>query len=315
MSMDKDRTVAVVMGGPSAEEKISLSTGYAMASALRDKGYNVKEIRLVPHIFSEQVKESGADVVVIAVHGLYGEDGRLQSALEMMGIPYTGSGVLASSVSMNKLAAKRVFLGSGIPTPDYIFLHRRDRGKQDMIKAITDKFSLPVVVKPVSQGSSLGVTIEKEASGLQKALDMAFQYDEEVLVEEYIAGQETSVCMIRLKDGSVKVWPVILIHPHAEWYDYNAKYSAGGVDHLVPAPLPDDITKKLKEISVRAYEVLGCAGVARTDCIVDKDGKCYVLEMNTVPGMTPTSLVPDAARAEGTEFADVCEMILETAHL
>jgi D-alanine-D-alanine ligase len=313
--MDKDKTVAVVMGGPSAEEQISLSTGHAMASALRSKGYNVKEIRLVPHSFSEQVKESGADVVVIAVHGLYGEDGRLQSALEMMGIPYTGSGVLASSVSMNKLTAKRVFLGSNIPTPDYIFLHRRDRGKQDMIKAITDKFSLPVVVKPVSQGSSLGVTIEKEISGLQKALDDAFQYDEEVLVEEYIAGQETSVCMMRLKDGSVKVWPVILIHPHAEWYDFNAKYSAGGVDHLVPAPLPEDITRTLKDISVKAFEVLGCAGVARTDCMVDKDGKCYVLEMNTVPGMTPTSLVPDAARAEGTDFGDLCEMILETAHL
>ena len=313
--MDKDKTVAVVMGGPSAEEQISLSTGHAMAEALRDKGYNVKEIRLVPHNFSEQVKESGADVVVIAVHGLYGEDGRLQSALEMMGSPYTGSGVLASSVSMNKLTAKRVFLGSNIPTPDYIFLHRRDRGKQDMIKAITDKFSLPVVVKPVSQGSSLGVTIEKEISGLQKALDDAFQYDEEVLVEEYIAGQETSVCMMRLKDGSVKVWPVILIHPHAEWYDFNAKYSVGGVDHLVPAPLPDEITRTLKDISVRAFEVLGCAGVARTDCMVDKNGKCYVLEMNTVPGMTPTSLVPDAARAEGTDFGDLCEMILETAHL
>ena len=313
--MDKDRTIAVVMGGPSAEEQISLSTGHAMATALRGKGYNVKEIRLVPHNFSEQVKESGADVVVIAVHGLYGEDGRLQSALEMMGIPYTGSGVLASSVSMNKLTAKRVFLGSNIPTPDYVFLHRRDRGKQDMIKAITDKFTLPVVVKPVSQGSSLGVTIEKEISGLQKALDDAFQYDEEVLVEEYIAGQETSVCMIRLKDGSVKVWPVILIHPHAEWYDFNAKYSAGGVDHLVPAPLPEEITRTLKDISVKAFEVLGCAGVARTDCMVDKDGKCYVLEMNTVPGMTPTSLVPDAARSEGTDFGDLCEMILETAHL
>lgn len=313
--MDKDITVAVVMGGPSAEEQISLSTGHAMAEALRGKGYQVKEIRLVPHNFFEQVKESGADVVVIAVHGLYGEDGRLQSALEMMGIPYTGSGVLASSVSMNKLAAKRVFLGSNIPTPDYIFLHRRDRGKQDMIKAITDKFSLPVVVKPVSQGSSLGVTIEKEFSGLQKALDDAFQYDEEVLVEEYIAGQETSVCMMRLKDGSVKVWPVILIHPHAEWYDFNAKYSAGGVDHLVPAPLPEDITRTLKDISVKAFEVLGCAGVARTDCMIDKDGKCYVLEMNTVPGMTPTSLVPDAARAEGTDFGDLCEMILDTAHL
>ena len=269
----------------------------------------------MPHYFSEQVKESGADVVVIAVHGLYGEDGRLQSALEMMGIPYTGSGVLASSLSMNKLAAKRVFLGSGIPTPDYLFLHRRNSGKQDMIKAITDKFSLPVVVKPVSQGSSLGVTIEKEISGLQQALDVAFQYDEEVLVEEYIAGQETSVCMIRRKDGSVKVWPVILIHPHAEWYDFNAKYSAGGVDHLVPAPLPEEITQRLKDISVKAFEVLGCAGVARTDCMISKDGKCYVLEMNTVPGMTPTSLVPDAARAEGTDFGDLCEMILETAHL
>ena len=313
--MDKDRTIAVVMGGPSAEEQISLSTGRAMAEALRGKGYQVKEIRLVPHNFSEQVKESGADVVVIAVHGLYGEDGRLQSVLEMMGIPYTGSGVLASSVSMNKLTAKRVFLGSGIPTPDYIFLHRRDRGKQDMIKVITDKFSLPVVVKPVSQGSSLGVTIEKEISGLQKALDDAFQYDEEVLVEEYIAGQETSVCMIRLKDGSVKVWPVILIHPHAEWYDFNAKYSVGGVDHLVPAPLPQDIIRTLKDISVKAFEVLGCSGVARTDCMIDQDGKCYVLEMNTVPGMTPTSLVPDAAKAEGTNFSDLCEMILETAHL
>ena len=313
--MDKDRTIAVVMGGPSAEEQISLSTGRAMAEALRGKGYQVKEIRLVPHNFSEQVKESGADVVVIAVHGLYGEDGRLQSVLEMMGIPYTGSGVLASSVSMNKLTAKRVFLGSGIPTPDYIFLHRRDRGKQDMIKVITDKVSLPVVVKPVSQGSSLGVTIEKEISGLQKALDEAFQYDEEVLVEEYIAGQETSVCMIRLKDGSVKVWPVILIHPHAEWYDFNAKYSVGGVDHLVPAPLPQDIIRTLKDISVKAFEVLGCSGVARTDCMIDQDGKCYVLEMNTVPGMTPTSLVPDAAKAEGTNFSDLCEMILETAHL
>ena len=313
--MDKDRTIAVVMGGPSAEEQISLYTGRAMAEALRGKGYQVKEIRLVPHNFSEQVKESGADVVVIAVHGLYGEDGRLQSVLEMMGIPYTGSGVLASSVSMNKLTAKRVFLGSGIPTPDYIFLHRRDRGKQDMIKVITDKFSLPVVVKPVSQGSSLGVTIEKEISGLQKALDEAFQYDEEVLVEEYIAGQETSVCMIRLKDGSVKVWPVILIHPHAEWYDFNAKYSVGGVDHLVPAPLPQDIIRTLKDISVKAFEVLGCSGVARTDCMIDQDGKCYVLEMNTVPGMTPTSLVPDAAKAEGTNFSDLCEMILETAHL
>jgi len=313
--MDKNKTVAVVMGGPSAEEKISLSTGKSIASALREKGYKIVEICLEPHRFFEQVKESGAVTVVIAVHGLYGEDGRLQSALEMMGIPYTGSGVLASSLSMNKLAAKRVFLGSGIPTPDYIFLQRKNRNEQDMVKAITDKFSLPVVIKPVSQGSSLGITIEKEVSGLQKALELAFQYDEEVLVEQYIAGQEVSVCMIRRQDGSVKVWPVVLIKPHAAWYDYNAKYSAGGVDHLVPAPLPEEIVRVLQEISVGAYEVLGCSGVARTDCIIGTDGRCYVLEMNTVPGMTPTSLVPDAAAAEGTSFGDLCEMILDTAHL
>ena len=174
---------------------------------------------------------------------------------------------------------------------------------------------MPVVVKPASQGSSLGITIEQDVSGLQKALDLAFQYDEEVLVEEYIAGQETSVCMLRRPDGSVKVWPVILIRPHAEWYDFNAKYTAGGVDHLVPAPLPEEITRTLQKISVEAYEVLGCSGVARTDCITREDGKCYVLEMNTVPGMTPTSLVPDAAKAEGTSFGELCEMILETAHL
>jgi len=311
--MDKSKIIAVVMGGPSAEEQISISTGTSIAKALRERGYTVREIRLVPHDFAAQIKESGADVV--AVHGLYGEDGRLQGALETMGIPYTGSGVLASAVSMNKIAAKRVFLGSGIPTPDYMFLYRRDRDKQDMVKAITDKFSMPVVVKPVSQGSSLGVTIEREVSGLQKALDLAFQYDEEVLVEEYIAGQETSVCMLRRPDGSVKVWPVILIRPHAEWYDFNAKYTAGGVDHLVPAPLPEEITRTLQKISVDAYEVLGCSGVARTDCITREDGKCYVLEMNTVPGMTPTSLVPDAAKAEGTSFGELCEMILETAHL
>ena len=313
--MDKSKTVAVVMGGPSAEEQISITTGKSVAAALREKGYNVKEIRLVPHSFMQQIKESGADVIFIAVHGLFGEDGRLQSVLEMMEVPYTGSGVLASAMSMNKIAAKRVFIGSGIPTPDYIFLYRKDQGKMDMVKAITDKFSLPVVVKPVSQGSSLGVTIAKKASELAAALELAFRYDEEVLVEQYISGPETSVCMMRQPDGTVKVWPVVLIRPHAEWYDFNAKYSAGGVDHLIPAPLPEDITRTLQKISVDAYQVLGCSGVARTDCIVGEDGKCYVLEMNTVPGMTPTSLVPDAAAAEGTNFADLCEMILDSAHL
>lgn len=313
--MDKNKTIAVVMGGPSAEGEISLATGKSIAIALRERGYQVKELFLKPRNFSEQLKASGADVVFIAVHGLYGEDGRLQSALEMMEVPYTGSGVLASALSMNKIAAKRVFLGSGIPTPDHLFLYRKDRDSRDMVKAITEKFTLPVVIKPASQGSSIGVTIEKDPANLQKALDTAFEYDPEVLVEQYIAGSETSVCMMRQPDGSVKVWPVILVKPHAEWYDFKAKYTAGGVEHIIPAPLPEEILTKLAEVSVKAYDVLGCAGVARTDCIVGTDGTCYVLEMNTVPGMTPTSLVPDAAAAEGTTFGELCEMILDSAHL
>lgn len=313
--MDKNKTVAVVMGGPSAEGEISLATGKSIAIALREKGYQVKELYLDPRNFSEQLKASGADVVFIAVHGAFGEDGRLQSALEMMEVPYTGSGVLASAVSMNKIAAKRIFLGSGIPTPECLFLYRKNRGKQDMVKAVTAQFSLPVVIKPASQGSSIGVSIEKDAAKLQAALDTAFEYDGEVLVERYIAGQETSVCMMRQADGSVKVWPIILVRPHAQWYDFKAKYTAGGVDHIVPAPLPDDIAEKLREISVKAYEALGCDGVARTDCMIGEDGRCYVLEMNTIPGMTPTSLVPDAAAAEGTTFGDLCEMILDAAHL
>ena len=313
--MDKNKTVAVVMGGPSAEGEISLATGKSIAIALRERGYQVKELLLHPRNFSEQLKASGADVVFIAVHGLYGEDGRLQSALEMMEVPYTGSGVLASALCMNKIAAKRVFLGSGIPTPDCLFLYRKDREKQDMVKAITAAFSLPVVIKPASQGSSIGVTIVKDPAHLQNALDTAFEYDPEVLVEQYVAGPETSVCMMRQRDGSIKVWPVILIKPKAEWYDFKAKYTAGGVEHLIPAPLPEETLAKLTEISVKAYEILGCAGVARTDCIVGEDGRCYVLEMNTVPGMTPTSLVPDAAAAEGTTFGELCEMILASAHL
>lgn len=313
--MDKNKTVAVIMGGPSAEGEISLATGKSIAIALREKGYQVKELYLNPRNFSEQMKASGADVAFIAVHGSFGEDGRLQSALEMMEVPYTGSGVLASAVSMNKIAAKRLFLGSGVPTPDYLFLYRKDRETLDMVQAITEKFSLPVVVKPASQGSSIGVSIEKDSARLQAALDTAFEYDSEVLVEQYIAGQETSVCMMRQPDGTIKVWPIILVRPHAEWYDFKAKYTAGGVDHIVPAPLPEKTAAVLREISVKAYEVLGCDGVARTDCIIGEDGHCYVLEMNTVPGMTPTSLVPDAAAAEGTTFGDLCELILDSAHV
>lgn len=314
MTFRKSSTVAVVMGGPSEESEISLSTGKAIAAALREKGYEVAEIRLNPRDFSEQLKASGAEVVFVAVHGLYGEDGRLQSALEMMGVPYTGSNVLSSALCMNKIATKRVFLGSGVPTPEADFYYDKDKDDPDLAAKVVAKYSLPVVIKPASQGSSIGVTIAKTEAEVESALRTAFSYDKEVLVERYIAGQETSVCMMRETDGSVTVWPVVLVKPRAEFYDFTSKYSVGGVVHVVPAPLPEVTLRELADISVRAFDVLGCDGVARTDCMIGADGKCYVLEMNTVPGMTPTSLVPDAARAAGISFGDLCEKILQTAH-
>jgi len=311
--MDKTKVVAVVMGGPAAESEISLATGKSVAIALREKGYQVKEIYLEPRNFSEQLKKSGADVVFIAVHGLFGEDGRLQSALEMMDVPYTGSGVLSSAICMNKIATKRVLVGSGVPTPDFLFLYKKDGDIPAMARAVKEKFSLPVVIKPASQGSSIGISIEKDADKIEEDLKLAFSYDEEVLVEQYVPGHETSICMMRTKDG-IRTFPPILIKPHGDWYDFTTKYTAGCVDHLCPAPLPEKETARLKEISEKAYEVLGCDGIARTDCITDPEGNCFVLEMNTVPGMTPTSLVPDAAAAEGITFADLCEMILDLAH-
>lgn len=312
--MDKNKVVAVVMGGPSAESCISLATGKSIAIALRERGYTVKEINLEPAMFSEQLKASGASVVFNAVHGLYGEDGRLQSALEMLGVPYTGSGVLSSAVSMNKIATKRVFIGSGVPTPDSISLFAGKGDIKQMTADVLAKFSLPVVIKPASQGSSIGMSIEKDASKVEEDLQLAFKYSDEVLVEEYIKGQEVSVCMMRRKDGSVEVWPIVMIKPNAEFYDYNAKYAEGGADHICPAPLSEELLKKLSDISVKAFEVLDCSGVARTDCMIAADGSCYVLEMNTVPGMTPTSLVPDAAATAGISFGELCEMILDTAH-
>lgn len=311
--MDKKTVVGIVMGGPSSESSISMITGRSIAIALRDKGYKVVEISLDPYNFPEQLKASRAQVVVNAVHGLYGEDGRLQSVLEMMNMPYTGSGVCASAVSMDKFATKRVLLGSGIPTPRCLFLYAKDHDLKQQVKEITKKFTMPVVVKPADQGSSIGMTIAKKEEELPRALSKAYQYSYGALIEEYISGGEATVCMME-RQGQVEVLPVIMIRPHAEFYDYNAKYTAGGADHLCPAPLSEKITRHLGEISVAAYKAIGCSGVARADCMLDKAGRGYVLEMNTVPGMTPTSLVPDAAAANGITFGDLCEMILLSAH-
>lgn len=307
---NKNQVVAVVMGGPSAEREVSLNTGAAIANALREYGYtNVVEIDLDPRNFGKQLAESKAEVVFNAVHGLYGEDGRLQTLLEIREMPYTGSGMIASVSCMDKVITKRMLRDAGISTPACLIINKKESGIKEKIM---QRFSLPVVIKPASQGSSIGVEIVKEEKQLDEALANAFKYSRDILVEEFIGGKELTVSMMQ-KDGEVVALPVIHIAPHSGMYDYHSKYTKGATEYICPADLDEETTKKVQEISKQAYEVLGCSGVARADVMLDEEGNGYVLEINTVPGMTATSLVPKAAAAAGISFPELCHIILQSA--
>lgn len=307
---NKNQVVAVVMGGPSAEREVSLNTGAAIANALREYGYtNVVEIDLDPRNFGKQLAESKAEVVFNAVHGLYGEDGRLQTLLEIREMPYTGSGMIASVSCMDKVITKRMLRDAGISTPACLIVNKKESGIKEKIM---QRFSLPVVIKPASQGSSIGVEIVKEEKQLDEALANAFKYSRDILVEEFIGGKELTVSMMQ-KDGEVVALPVIHIAPHSGTYDYHSKYTKGATEYICPADLDEETTKKVQEISKQAYEVLGCSGVARADVMLDEEGNGYVLEINTVPGMTATSLVPKAAAAAGISFPELCNIILQSS--
>lgn len=309
---NKNQVVAVVMGGPSAEREVSLNTGKAIAAALREAGYtNVVELDLDPKNFGKQLAECKAEVVFNAVHGLYGEDGRLQTLLEISDIPYTGSGMIASVVCMDKVLSKRLMRDAGIPTPECLII---SAGEDNIKDKIMQHFSLPVVVKPASQGSSIGVEVVKDEAELDEALTNAFKYCRDILVEKFIDGWELTVSMMQ-KGGKTIALPVIHIAPHSGSYDYFSKYTKGATEYICPADLDEVTTQKVQEIAKQAYEVLGCSGVARADVMLDSEGNGYVLEINTVPGMTATSLVPKAAAAAGISFPELCDIILQSASL
>ena len=307
ISMQRKK-IGVVMGGPSAEREVSLNTGRAIVAALREKNYEVVGIDLDPPHFVEQLRENGIEVVFNAIHGLFGEDGRLQGALELLGIPYTGSGVLASAVAMDKGISKRLFASSDIPTPRYQLL-KRDRGiGADVLQNILDEFAPPFVVKPSTQGSTIGLTIVQDEAELSVALEKAFSYDTEVLVEEFIDGSELTVGILGGKNP--EALPVIEIVPYSGVYDYHAKYTKGATEYFVPARIDAETALLAKSVAINAFESLGCSGVARVDIRLDPSNHPYVLEINTIPGMTETSLVPKAAAAAGISFPDLCERIL-----
>ena len=305
------KKIVVVMGGPSAEAEVSRRSGKAILDALLSKGYNAVGLELKPLTFTEEIKASGADIVFNALHGKYGEDGILQGTLDMLGIPYTGSDVLAAALTMNKAAAKRVFFAEKISTPRFKAFHK-NIGSQRIAEEIRREFSLPVVIKAATQGSSIGVYIIEKDEEMLAALEESCKYSDEVIAEEFIRGRELTVTVFG-NEISATAMPIIEITTISGRYDYTSKYTVGASTHIVPAELSDLKTEEIKHLAEKTFLACGCKGVARVDMMLSTEEVPYVIEVNSVPGMTETSLVPDAARAMGLDFPLLCEKILRLA--
>ncbi|MFL5319025.1 MAG: D-alanine--D-alanine ligase [Myxococcaceae bacterium] len=304
------KRIAVLMGGLSVERDVSLRTGAAVSGALKGLGYTVVDIDVGKDIAQRLVSER-IDVAFLALHGRYGEDGAIQGLLESMFIPYTGSGVLASSVGMDKVFAKQIFLGYGIPTPLY-----QSFGDAKTALAAQDSlgFPFPVVVKPSREGSSVGVHICKTKDAYKTAVEDAAKYAGTIMVEQFVKGREVQGAVLDNEAlGVIEVVPDLTKY---EFYDYEAKYKQGsGTKYLFPAPLPADQYARVNEICLSAHKALGCSGASRSDVIVTEKGEVFILEVNTLPGMTATSLLPKIAAGRGIDFPTLCERLLLGASL
>jgi len=305
--------VAVLMGGASAEREISLLSGHGVLQALRSKGVDAHAFDPAERDLSE-LKAEGFARCFIALHGRFGEDGTVQGALELLGIPYTGSGVMASSIAIDKVMTKRVWIAEGIPTPGYKVLHQGHFDKREVIE-IPDALGLPLIVKPAREGSSLGVTKVTGYSGMTQAVDLAGDLDADILCEECIEGDEVT-CPVIGEGAHARAMPVIRIVAPEGNYDYQHKYFTEETHYLVPCGLPEGEEEAIQALVLRAYRVLGCRGWGRIDVMIDgKTRKPSLLEINTSPGMTGHSLVPMSARAAGTSYEDLCLQILSLAAL
>ncbi len=302
----KNRKIGVLMGGLSREREISLKTGTAILKALLEKGYNAHAID-VGHDVAEVLIREKIECAFVALHGRFGEDGTIQGMLELMRIPYTGSGVLSSALAMHKILSKKVFLYERIPTPSYEIFYREAIEGESKIKVT---LPLPVVVKPAREGSTIGISIVQREEELLPAMKRAGECDEEILVEEFIKGREVTVGIL----GDIPL-PVIEIAPRSGFYDYRSKYTKGETQYIIPARLPRERYLEAQEVSRRAYKALGCSGCVRVDVMTDEEGNPFVIDVNTMPGMTETSLVPQAARYAGIPFGDLAERILLGASL
>jgi D-alanine-D-alanine ligase len=268
----------------------------------------------VPVSFEVAVEQERVDVAFIAMHGPYGEDGTVQGLLELLGLPYTGSGVLASALAMDKLRSRQLFAWHRIPVPTYLGVTSEDWQDHEAVhQSVAEKFGYPCVVKPNAVGSSIGVSLVRNPTQLDHAVDDALAYGPLVLIEEYVRGTELTCGIIDdPQTGHPVALPLIEVVPHAEFYDYQAKYATGGSDHFVPARIHETLAQSATALALRAYQALGCEGMSRVDMIARGD-QIVVLEINTIPGMTATSLLPDAAKAAGISFAQLLDRIVACA--
>jgi D-alanine-D-alanine ligase len=313
------RRIGVLMGGTSAERSISIKTGQAIYRSLKRQSYQVVSIDAKASL-PEALRKNKITYAYIALHGTGGEDGRVQGLLEWMKIPYSGSGVLASALAMDKVACKRFFEAEKLPTAPWYSLHKprpltasemaQHRHPSSCKGGMTCRLDFPVVVKPASQGSAVGISIVRHASQWPKALMAAFRYDDVVVVEKFLEGPEVTVGIL-----GAEALPIIEILPqhHRPFYDFHAKYARGGSRHILPARISAQAARRCEELSLAACRILGTRGAARVDLIIDRRRGPCLLEVNTIPGMTETSLLPEAARAAGIDFDALVLRIAETS--
>jgi D-alanine-D-alanine ligase len=293
-----NKCLGVLMGGTSAEREVSLRSGTAIYKALKRLGYNVVDIDAGPDICNELYKKK-VELVFLALHGGHGENGSVQGMLEVLGLSYTGSGVLASALAMDKEASKKIFLYHKIPVPPFVVLSK-EHGAKSL------EFDLPWVVKPATEGSSVGVSLVKSETGFKQAVETAFSYSSRAIVEKYIEGKEIHIGIL-----NDKVLGGVEVKPSLEFYNYEAKYTPGLTEYILPPEIDSRAYERTKAAAISAHIALGCKGATRVDLRVDIEGKPYVLEVNTIPGMTETSLLPKIASLAGFDFPALIEEIIK----
>lgn len=305
--------IGILMGGRSLERDISLRSGRRVSRALAELGHEVVEFdvdeNLVPRL-----KAASLDLVYIALHGKFGEDGTVQELLEILGIPYTGPGVFSSMVGFNKALSKEIFLRNQIPTPPFFVLSEATFEEMGAVAALAgagERLGYPLVVKPVAQGSALGIRVVEREEDLPEAVRSALHYDDRILLERFVAGTEVAVSI--LGNRELEALPVVEIVPRGGFFDFDSRYTMGATDYYCPARLSPDVTRRVVDVALRAHRCLECENLSRVDIIVDSEGVPMVLELNISPGMTETSLLPMAAEAAGMGFTRLVERLVELA--